>query len=141
MNNVCFSLIEAANIIDEINLTICAPENIVKIKNWPLSSNIKIINNIHDLSLNKINCVMTDVFISMNDKESKSKIELLKPYCVSNELMSNTNNNSVFMHCLPAKIGFEVNEDVFNGPKSIVWKQAYNRMVVQKKLMNFIKWN
>lgn len=141
MNNVCFSLIEAANIIDEINLTICAPENIVKIKNWPLSSNVKIINNIQDLSLNKINCVMTDVFISMNDKESESKIELLKPYCVSNELMSNTNKNSVFMHCLPAKIGFEVNEDVFNGPKSIVWKQAYNRMVVQKKLMNFIKWN
>ena len=45
--------------------------------------------------------------------------------------MSKCKPNSVFMHCLPAKVGLEVSEDVFRGPHSIVWRQAYNRMVAQ----------
>ena len=52
--------------------------------------------------------------------------------------MSKINPNGVFMHCLPAKVGFEVSEEVFNSSKSIVWKQAYNRMIAQKKLLHFI---
>ena len=52
--------------------------------------------------------------------------------------MSNTLPDSVFMHCLPAKVGYEVTEEVFKSNKSIVWKQAYNRLVAQKKLLNFI---
>mgnify|MGYP003298616848 CR=1 FL=1 len=44
----------------------------------------------------------------------------------------------IFMHCLPAKVGFEVSEEVFKSPQSIVWRQAYNRMVAQKKLLQFI---
>ena len=81
---------------------------------------------------------MTDVFISMNDEESNDKISALKPYCVTSQLMSKTSSNSVFMHCLPAKVGYEVSEEVFRSPKSIVWRQAYNRMVAQKKLLQFI---
>jgi ornithine carbamoyltransferase len=46
---------------------------------------------------------MTDVFISMNDKDSEEKIICLKPYCVDKSLMSKTASNSIFMHCLPAK--------------------------------------
>ena len=82
--------------------------------------------------------MMTDVFISMNDKGSDEKVALLRPYVVDSNLMSKTNSNSVFMHCLPAQIGLEVSEEVFKGSKSIVWKQAYNRMVAQKKLLQFI---
>ena len=63
-------------------------------------------------------------------------MNLLKPYCVTSDLMKKTDPNSVFMHCLPAKVGQEVTEDVFRGPKSIVWKQAYNRMVAQKNYYN-----
>ena len=40
--------------------------------------------------------------------------------------------HSIFMHCLPAKVGYEVSEEVFRGPRSIVWRQAYNRMIAQK---------
>lgn len=138
MNNICFSLVEAANLNENIRMTICTPSEISSKKKWQLNSNIKIINNLKNIDLSSVNCVMTDVFISMNDDDSDKKISLLKPYCVDSLLMSKTASNSVFMHCLPAKVGFEVSEEVFRGPKSIVWKQAYNRMVAQKKLLQFI---
>ena len=138
MNNVCFSLIEAAKLVEEVNLVICTPEYISKGIDWQMSSNTKIVNSIDDIDLKSVNCVMTDVFISMNDEDSEDKISLLKPYCVTSELMAKTSSNSVFMHCLPAKVGLEVTEEVFRSPKSIVWKQAYNRMVTQQKLLQFI---
>ena len=138
MNNVCFSLVEAANIIDELSLTICSPNEISSKLDWDMNSNISVFNDLHDIDLKLIDCVMTDVYISMNDKDSKEKIKTLKPYSVNSMLMSKTGINSVFMHCLPAQVGLEVSEEVFKGPKSIVWKQAYNRMVAQKKLLQFI---
>ncbi len=138
MNNVCFSLVEAANLIKDLKLIICTPENISKNKKWKIGPNISILNSLQDIDLKSINCVMTDVFISMNDKNSDEKISLLKPYCITPELMAETSSNSIFMHCLPAKVGLEVTEEVFRSSKSIVWKQAYNRMVAQKKLLQFI---
>ena len=138
MNNVTYSLVEAANLIEEIRLTICAPEQISSSINWKMNSNIDVISNLESVDLSRVNCVMTDVFISMNDEDSEDKISLLKPYCVTSELMSKTASDSIFMHCLPAKVGLEVSEEVFRSSKSIVWKQAYNRMVAQQKLLQFI---
>ena len=138
MNNVTYSLVEAANLIEEIRLTICAPELISSKIDWKMNSNIEVISNLENFDLSLVNCVMTDVFISMNDKDSEEKISLLKPYCVNSELMAKTASDSIFMHCLPAKVGLEVSEEVFRSPKSIVWKQAYNRMVAQQKLLQFI---
>ena len=138
MNNVCFSLVEAVNLIKELKLTICTPFKISNNKNWQLNSNINIINNLEDLDLKLFNCVMTDVFISMNDNENNEKVSSLKPYSVSNKIMSKTSPDSIFMHCLPAKVGIEVSEDVFRGSQSIVWKQASNRMIAQQKLLQFI---
>ena len=138
MNNVCFSLIEAANIIDELSLTICSPNEISNKLNWQMNSNISLFNDLQDIDLKSINCVMTDVYLSMNDKDSEEKIKILKPYSVDSKLMSKTDINSVFMHCLPAQVGLEVSEEVFKSPNSIVWKQAYNRMIAQNKLLQFI---
>jgi len=138
MNNVTYSLVEAANLLDEISLTICTPEQISSPINWKMNSNIKIISNLEGVDLSQVNCVMTDVFISMNDEDSDEKISLLKPYCVTSELMAKTASDSIFMHCLPAKVGLEVSEEVFRSPKSIVWRQAYNRMIAQQKLLQFI---
>ena len=138
MNNVCYSLVEAVNLIEDLQLTICTPETISNQKNWQFHSNISIVNDLQDLDLQSVNCVMTDVFISMNDEDSREKILLLKPYSVDNNLMVKTASNSVFMHCLPAKVGYEVSEELFRSSKSIVWKQAYNRMVSQKKLLQFM---
>ena len=138
MNNVTYSLVEAANLIEEISLTICAPEQISSSINWKMNSNIEVVSNLESIDLSHINCVMTDVFISMNDEDSEDKISLLKSYCVTSELMAKTASDSIFMHCLPAKVGLEVSEEVFRSPKSIVWRQAYNRMVAQQKLLQFI---
>ena len=138
MNNVCFSLVEAANIFEELNLIICTPSFISSKLNWIFGSNTTIVNTLDDIDLPNINCVMTDVFVSMNDKDSEEKVSHLKNYIVTSDLVSKTASNSFFMHCLPAKVGYEVSEEVFRGPKSIVWKQAYNRLVTQKKLLQFI---
>lgn len=138
MNNVCFSLVEAVNLLKELKLTICTPEIINKEKKWNLSSNISVVNTPNKVDLKSVNCIMTDVFISMNDKDSEEKVSLLKPYEVTSELILKTSQDSVFMHCLPAKVGVEVSEEVFRSSKSIVWKQAYNRMVAQKNLLHFM---
>ena len=138
MNNVCFSLVEAAKLIEELNLVICTPKYISKGIDWEMSLNTKIVNSTDDIDLKSVSCVMTDVFISMNDEDNEDKISLLKPYCVTSELMAKTASDSIFMHCLPANVGLEVSEEVFRSPKSIVWRQAYNRMIAQQKLLQFI---
>ena len=80
---------------------------------------------------------MTDVFLSMNDDESDKEI-LLKRFQVNSDLMSKTKDEAVFMHCLPAKINAEVTEDVIKGPKSIVVKQAENRLHAQKGILKWL---
>jgi ornithine carbamoyltransferase len=141
MNNVCFSLLEVANLIEEFKLTICSPREISDNLKWNTNSNINIVNKISDIDLSSIQCVMTDVFISMNDQENEDKVNLLKDYIVNDDLMAKTSKDSIFMHCLPAKVGFEVSKSVFESSKSIVWRQAYNRMIAQKKLLQFINWD
>ena len=141
MNNVCFSLVEVANLIEEFKLTICSPKEISENLKWNTNSNINIVNIISDIDLSSIKCVMTDVFISMNDQENEAKVNLLKDYIVNDDLMAKTGKDSIFMHCLPAKVGFEVSKSVFESSKSIVWRQAYNRMIAQKKLLQYINWD
>ncbi len=138
MNNVCFSLLEAANLIKDISLIICTPSSISIKKDWVINSNISIVNNLDNVDLQNVKCVMTDVFVSMNDQDSEEKIKILKPFQVTTDLISKTSQDSIFMHCLPAKVGLEVSKEVFHSSKSIVWKQAYNRMIAQKKLLQFI---
>ena len=133
MNNVCFSLLEAANLIEDISLIICTPSSISIKKDWVMNSNISIVNNLDNVELQNVKCVMTDVFVSMNDQDSEEKIRI-QTFQVTAELMSKTLQDSIFMHCLPAKVGLEVSKDVFHSSKSIVWKQAYNRMIAQKKV-------
>ena len=138
VNNVCFSLFEAAKLFEEIRLIICSPLSLTKQINWEPSHNISFINSLDFVDLSSVNCVMTDVFISMNDEENEKKKELLRPYTVNSNLMNRTASNSIFMHCLPAKVGLEVSEEVFRSSRSIVWRQAYNRMIAQKKLLHLM---
>ena len=141
MNNVCYSLVEAVNLFDQLTLYICSPKSVSNKIDWVFGENIKVTESLSEINLNEIRCVMTDVYVSMNDNVDNFKIDSLKNYIVNEKLMSQTHKDSVFMHCLPAKIGNEVTKDVFLSPKSIVWKQAYNRMVVQKKLLQYIDWS
>ena len=139
INNVLFSLIEATNLLGSIKLNIFSHTSLIENMNWEMNKNIFLYDQIKNEVISKSNCIMTDVFVSMNDDDEK-KIDLLKDFQVNDKIMQNTSNDCVFMHCLPAKIGMEVSEDVIKSNKSIVWHQAYNRLIAQKRLMKCINW-
>jgi ornithine carbamoyltransferase len=71
----------------------------------------------------------TDVWMSMGDSESErsEKVLALSPFAVTENLFSLTNNESIFMHCLPAHRGEEVEASVIDGPRSVIWREAYHR--------------
>ena len=140
INNVLFSLVEAVNLLDSIKLNIFSHSNLLKNINWQLGDNIFLFDDINPEVIAKSDCIMTDVFLSMNDENDVNKIDLLKKFQVNYDIMKLTRDNSVFMHCLPAKVGIEVTKDVIESRKSIVWKQAYNRMPAQIRLIKCINW-
>ena len=138
INNVLFSLAEAFQFLSNSKLEVFTHENIYKknIENYKNFKNIKFHFNLKTEILNSANCIMTDVFNSMNDNENKENI--LKKYQVNSDIMSMTDKNTVFMHCLPAKIGSEVTKEVIKGSKSIVLKQAKNRLVAQRGILKWL---
>ena len=71
----------------------------------------------------------TDVWMSMGDPEEvrSEKLKALAPYAITNNLMALTSSDSIFMHCLPAHRGEEVEAEVIDGPKSVIWREAYHR--------------
>ena len=71
----------------------------------------------------------TDVWMSMGDPEEvrAEKLNALAPYAITKNLMSLTSPDSIFMHCLPAHRGEEVEAEVIDGPKSVIWREAYHR--------------
>ena len=140
INNVLFSLVEAVNILGNINLHIFSHSSLIENLDWKLSNNIFLYDKLDKQIISKSHCIMTDVFISMNDDDNEIKKNILSNFQVNSDLMALTSPECVFMHCLPAKIGLEVTEDVINGPKSIVWKQASNRLPAQVRLMKCINW-
>ncbi len=83
--------------------------------------------------------VYTDVWVSMGqEEERKERLKELSKYQVNTKLMKHAKKDAVFMHCLPAHRGQEVTDDVIDGPWSIVWDQAENRLHVQKALLALI---
>ena len=79
----------------------------------------------------------TDVWMSMGDPEAerKEKIKVLAPFAVTENLMALTEKDSVFMHCLPAHRGEEVAATVIDGPKSVIWREAYHRRTTIQALL------
>ena len=79
----------------------------------------------------------TDVWMSMGDPESEraEKIKVLAPFAVTDSLMSLTASDSIFMHCLPAHRGEEVAASVIDGPKSVIWREAYHRRTTIQALL------
>ena len=83
--------------------------------------------------------VYTDVWVSMGDEEDESKrVEAMKPYAVSSDLMKVAHPDALFMHCLPAHPGMEVSQEVLDSPASIVFDQAENRLHVQKAILSVL---
>ena len=83
--------------------------------------------------------VTTDVWTSMGyEAENEARKKAFKDWCVDAEMMSAAKPHALFMHCLPAHRGEEVAAEVIDGPQSVVWDEAENRMHVQKALMEYL---
>ncbi len=80
-------------------------------------------------------CVVTDVWVSMGQDNGESRIEMLKPYQVNAALMEKAGKDAIFMHCLPAQRGMEVTGDVIDGPQSVVFDEAENRLHAQRAIL------
>ena len=83
--------------------------------------------------------VTTDVWTSMGyEAENEARRKAFKAWCVNPSMMAAAKPNALFMHCLPAHRGEEVQAEVIDGPQSVVWDEAENRLHVQKALMEFL---
>ena len=138
-NNMSNSLIQAANKF-KFKLNIGCPEKYKpnkKILNWAKTNKVNLsISNNPQKAVENADCVMTDKWVSMNDKvDKKKKKKILKKYQVNDKLMSLAKPDAVFMHCLPVGRGEEVTDSVIDGKQSIVWTQALNRVHVQKSII------
>lgn len=114
-------------------------ENLVKLcKGYAKESGstIKITSDVKE-AVKNANIIYTDVWISMGEEDKKAeRVALLKDYQVNDELMNSTGNeNTIFMHCLPAVRGYEVTNEVIEGEKSVVFDEAENRMHTIKAVM------
>ena len=140
-NNMSNSLIEAAGKF-KFNLKIGCPKKYApgkKILGWAKKNKVNLlITQKPDEAVKNSDCVMTDKWVSMNDKvNKKTKKKVLKPFQVNKKLMKKANSNAIFMHCLPVGRGEEVTDEVIDGKQSVVWRQALNRVHAQKSI---IKW-
>ncbi|WP_321448713.1 ornithine carbamoyltransferase [uncultured Cohaesibacter sp.] len=79
--------------------------------------------------------IITDTWVSMGDEDAEHRHNLLKPYQVNTKLMELAKDDALFMHCLPAHRGEEVTDEVIDGPQSVVFDEAENRLHAQKGVM------
>ena len=140
-NNMSNSLIEAAGKFN-FQLKIGCPKKYSpskKMLKWAKSNKASIlITSKPEEAIKDSDCVMTDKWISMNDKVNQNaKKKDLKKYQVNNKLMKIAKPDAIFMHCLPVGRGEEVSNDVIDGKQSVVWRQALNRVHAQKSIINW----
>ncbi len=144
-NNVCNSLLLIAPLLG-MDMSVACPEgyepneDIIKIAlEYAEENNTKItISSDINVALDNVDVVYTDVWISMGDEAEAAKRKIdLKPYQVNEELMALANDDAIFMHCLPAVRGHEVAADVIDGPQSVVYDEAENRLHAQKAILYY----
>ncbi|MAY90965.1 MAG: ornithine carbamoyltransferase [Rickettsiales bacterium] len=137
-NNVCNSWIHA-NKHFNFKLKIATPKGyepdkkqIRNIKN--LGKSIEIYNDPFE-AVDNADVLITDTWVSMGMKDEVERKKKFKKFQVNEKLMSYAKKNAFFLHCLPAHRGNEVSAEVINGPQSLVWEEAHNRLHVQKAIL------
>jgi ornithine carbamoyltransferase len=137
-NNVAVSWIHAAVLLD-CELTLACPKEyapLEQVVGWAKNNGGKVtVTEDPAKAALDADCVITDTFISMGDDNAEERLQVLAPYQVDQNLMSKANDNAIFMHCLPAHRGEEVTADVIDGPQSVIWDEAENRLHIQKAIL------
>ena len=137
-NNVLASLAHAAERF-EFELQIATPSELKPKKwlmDWIKSSGAAIkCTDDPESAVKGADCVFTDTWVSMGDRDGKHRHNLLKRYQVNASLMAKAKPDALFMHCLPAHRGEEVTDEVIDGSQSVVFDEAENRLHAQKGLL------
>ena len=137
-NNVLMSWAHAAERF-QFKLNIATPPELAPkkpFKDWVKATNAPItFSNDPDAMVKGADCVVTDTWVSRGDKDGETRHNLLKPYQVKARLMALAKSDAIFMHCLPAHRGEEVTDEVIDGPQSVVFDEAENRLHAQKGIL------
>ncbi|MDH3688430.1 MAG: ornithine carbamoyltransferase [Gammaproteobacteria bacterium] len=138
-NNVCQSWMNAACLFD-FELNVATPKDYRPDDSVTAlcESNVRIIEDPRAAAA-AADILVTDTWASMgHEKEKQKRSEAFKSYQVDTEMMRLASDDVLFMHCLPAYRGCEVTAEVIDGPRSVVWRQAENRLYAQKALLEFL---
>ncbi len=138
-NNMCHSYINAARLLN-FNLRIGSPEGYEPDQDIVEAAGNKI-HFTHDAmdAAKNSDLIVTDVWASMGqEEEQKQREQAFSSFQVNAELMQQANKDALFMHCLPAHREEEVTTDVLEGPQSVIWDEAENRLHAQKALVEFL---
>jgi ornithine carbamoyltransferase len=137
-NNVLTSWVHAAGRL-EFRLRVASPPEL-KPKKWLMDwikaspADIRVGSDPEE-AVKGADCVVTDTWVSMGDRDGARRHNLLKRYQVNPRLMARAKPDAIFMHCLPAHRGEEVSADVIDGPQSVVFDEAENRLHAQKGIL------
>ena len=139
-NNVLTSWMQAAKQF-EFQLRVATPPELAPKKpliEWIKSSGAAIdVGKDPEDAVKGADCVVTDTWVSMGDRNGARRHNLLKPYQVNGRLMARAKPDAIFMHCLPAHRGEEVTDEVMDGPQSVVFDEAENRVHAQKGILTW----
>ena len=135
-NNMCHSWMDAARIFDfHLNIT-CPQGYMPRADIVERNKSFVTVCASPSEAITGVNLVVTDTWASMGQEHEKKAREVaFADYQVTDELMALTHPDAIFMHCLPAYRGYEVAASVIDGPQSVVWDEAENRLHVQKALL------
>jgi ornithine carbamoyltransferase len=137
-NNVLASWVHAAGRF-EFRLRVASPPEL-KPKKWLMDwikaspADIRIGSDPEE-AVKGADCVVTDTWVSMGDRDGARRHNLLKRYQVNARLLARAKPDAIFLHCLPAHRGEEVTADVIDGPQSVVFDEAENRLHAQKGIL------
>ncbi len=138
-NNVCHSWMNAARQLD-FRLAVATPAGYEPNRDLlaACGSHVTLTRDPAEAA-DGADVVVTDTWASMGQEEEKnSRLRDFEGFCVTPGIMAAANREALFMHCLPAYRGMEVTADVIDGPQSVVWDEAENRLHAQKALMEFL---
>ena len=138
-NNMCHSWINAARLLGFHLRIACPPDFRPDADILEAAGNAAVLVEDPRAAVEGADLVVTDVWASMGqESEQAARREAFAGYCVDAELMALADDDALFMHCLPAHRGEEVAAEVIDGPQSVVWQEAENRLHAQKALLEML---